>query len=71
MAIARPVRVLAMLAIVLWVFFFSQVWRPEWRPEKYPLGPGDTLKNVERDPNLDRTFSIPSARRPLTAPSDW
>lgn len=59
MAIARPVRILALLAVLLWVSFFYQVWRPA---SKYPLGPGDTLHYAERDPNLDCMSSIPSAR---------
>lgn len=50
MAIARPIRVLGLLAVGLWVFFLYQVWGPP----KYPKGPGDTLENMERDPNLDR-----------------
>lgn len=50
MAIARPVRVLGLLALGLWVFFIYQVWGPA----KIPKGPGDTLANMDRDPNLDR-----------------
>lgn len=50
MAIARPIRVLGLAAIGLWVFFLYQVFGPT----KYPKGPGDTLENMERDPNLDR-----------------
>jgi hypothetical protein len=50
MAIARPIRVLGLIAIGLWIFFLYQVFGPT----KYPKGPGDTLKNMDRDPNLDR-----------------
>ena len=50
MAIARPIRVLGLVAIGLWIFFIYQVWGPK----KYPKGPGDTLENMDRDPNLDR-----------------
>lgn len=50
MAIARPIRVLGLVAIGLWVFFLYQVFGPA----KVPRGPGDTLENMERDPNLDR-----------------
>lgn len=50
MAIARPIRVLGLVAIGLWVFFLYQVFGPA----KIPKGPGDTLENMERDPNLDR-----------------
>jgi hypothetical protein len=49
MAVARPIRVLGLIAIGLWVFFLYQVFGPE----KIPKGPGDTLENMERDPNLD------------------
>lgn len=54
MAIARPIRVLGLLAVVLWVFFLYQIFGPT----RYPKGPGDTLKNMDRDPNLDRTFPM-------------
>lgn len=50
MAVARPIRVLGLLAMGLWVFFVYQVFGPE----RIPRGPGDTLANPERDPNLDR-----------------
>jgi hypothetical protein len=50
MAIARPIRVLGLVAIGLWIFFIYQVFGPT----KYPKGPGDTLENMDRDPNLDR-----------------
>lgn len=53
MAIARPIRVLGLIAIGLWVFFLYQIFGPE----KYPKGPGDTLANMDRDPNLDRRQS--------------
>ena len=49
MAIARPIRVLGLLALGLWIYFIYQVWGPE----KTPQGPGDRLDNMERDPNLD------------------
>lgn len=49
MAVARPIRVLGLIAIGLWVFFLYQVFGPE----KIPKGLGDTLENMERDPNLD------------------
>jgi mannosyltransferase len=58
MAIARPIRVLAIVAVVLWVFFLYQIFGPT----RYPKGPGDrvTLKNMDRDPNLDREFPVHS-----------
>lgn len=42
-----------MAAVVLWVFFLYQIFGPT----RYPKGPGDrvTLKNMDRDPNLDLT----------------
>lgn len=49
MAIARPIRVLGLVAIGLWVFFLYQLWGPK----RYPKGPGDTLLNPEKEPLLD------------------
>lgn len=45
-----------MAAVVLWVFFLYQIFGPT----RYPKGPGDrvTLKNMDRDPNLDRAFLV-------------
>lgn len=54
MAIARPVRALGLAAILMWCFFLWTIWRPA-----APLGPGDSLKNLERDPNLDRKHHPP------------
>ncbi|ESZ96247.1 glycosyltransferase family 15 protein [Sclerotinia borealis F-4128] len=51
MAVARPIRVLGLVAIGLWIFFLYQVFGPE----RVARGPGDTLENPERDPNLDPT----------------
>ena len=39
MAIARPIRALALAAIVLWCFFIYVLISP--KSTKYPLGPGD------------------------------
>lgn len=50
MAIARPIRVLALAAIGLWIFFAYQVFGPA----KVPKAPGEKVENMERDPNLDR-----------------
>lgn len=52
MAIARPIRVLGLVAIGLWVFFLYQIFGPA----RIPKGPGDSIKNLMRDPNLDREF---------------
>jgi mannosyltransferase len=54
MAIARPIRILGLVAIGLWIFFLYLLFGPP----KYPRGPGDTLENMDRDPNLDRTRPI-------------
>lgn len=51
MAIARPVRVIGLVAVGLWIFLIYQAWGPA----KIPKGPGDTLENMDRDPNLDLT----------------
>lgn len=52
MTIARPVRALILVAILLWCFFLYQLLKPS--PEFH--GPGDRYLNFERDPNLDPTF---------------
>jgi mannosyltransferase len=52
MTIARPVRALILVAILLWCFFLYQLFKPT--PEFH--GPGDRYLNFERDPNLDPTF---------------
>lgn len=49
MAIARPVRVLGLAAIMMWCFFLYQVFKPGGSI-KTPLG----IPNNERDPLLDR-----------------
>ncbi|TVY51846.1 putative mannosyltransferase KTR4 [Lachnellula cervina] len=51
MAVARPIRVLGLLAIGLWVFFLYQVFGPRGSPK----APGEHVENMERDPNLDIT----------------
>lgn len=69
MAIARPIRVLGLAAIGLWVFFLYQVFGPA----HVPKGPGDTLENIDRDPNLDCIRQILCALQfhLLTYCSDW
>lgn len=49
MAIARPVRVLGLAAVMMWCFFLYQVFKPG-SGIKTPLG----IPNNERDPLLDR-----------------
>ncbi|KAL6700114.1 glycosyltransferase family 15 protein [Trichoderma pleuroticola] len=51
MAIARPVRALGTLALVLWCFFLYQLLKPSSGYNS----PGDRYINFERDPNLDPT----------------
>jgi hypothetical protein len=50
MAIARPIRMLAFLVLALITFLIYQVTAPRGPP----LGPGDKMSGVQRDPNLDR-----------------
>ncbi|TPX09634.1 uncharacterized protein E0L32_009107 [Thyridium curvatum] len=50
MAIARPVRVLTLAAVVLWCVFLWQIFKPSVPVTK----PGAGLESSERDPNLDR-----------------
>lgn len=49
MAIARPVRALGLVAIVLWCFFVWQIFKPT-APLKIP----DNIPPNEQDPNLER-----------------
>jgi mannosyltransferase len=51
MGVARPVRALAFVAVILWCFFIYQLLKPG--PDI--RGPGDRYMNFERDPNLDPT----------------
>jgi len=52
MAIARPIRVLGLIALALWVYFIYQIFVPAKVVKK---GPGDmAFDNMDRDPNLDR-----------------
>lgn len=60
MAIARPVRALALLAVFLWCFFLYQIFKPT----ESIYTPGSRYSNFERDPMLDRE----SAQDPVLAP---
>lgn len=52
MAIARPIRVLALAAIVLWGFFIYVIFSPK----KSPTGPGDIIGSSHiPEPLLDST----------------
>ncbi len=58
MAIARPIRILGLAAIGLWIFLLYQVFGPD----KATKSPTDTLQNMERDPLLDCTLCfLPSS----------
>jgi len=54
MAVARPVRALALAAIMMWCFFLYQIFKPSG---SLP-GRGDTGPIIEKDPNLDRTITL-------------
>ncbi|CZT53043.1 alpha-1 [Rhynchosporium secalis] len=51
MAVARPLRMLGLCAVGLWIFFLYRTFGPT----RSPKGPGDTLENMDRDPTLDLT----------------
>ncbi|KAJ4198602.1 putative mannosyltransferase ktr4 [Fusarium falciforme] len=51
MTVARPVRALIAVGIILWCFFLFQIFAPSWGL----TGPGERYSNFERDPNLDPT----------------
>jgi hypothetical protein len=50
MAIARPVRALGTVAILMWCFFIWMLFRPTVSP----LAPSARFTSNEQDPNLDR-----------------
>ena len=50
MAMARPVRALLFVAVILWCFFLYQILKPTPTVN----GPAERYLNFERDPNLDR-----------------
>jgi len=52
MAIARPIRVLALLAVGLWVFFIYQIFGHPTRKTDY------SEKVLDRDPLLDSAYSL-------------
>lgn len=57
MAVARPVRVLGLAAVMMWCFFLYQVFKPG-SSIKAPLG----IPNNERDPLLDRELQLDPVR---------
>ena len=58
MAIARPVRALALAAVFMWCFFVWQIFRPS--AGRIKLNDDPSLPR-ERDPNLDRKGTHTSA----------
>lgn len=56
MAVARPVRFLGALSIVLVFFLLYQLTRPV-APITPPNRNGETIENMERDPLLDRAHA--------------
>lgn len=56
MAVARPVRFLGALSIVLVFFLIYQLTRPTTPIAVPDKKNGDTIENMERDPLLDRTL---------------
>lgn len=58
MAIARPIRALALAAIVLWGFFIYVLIAPKGG-SKYPLGPGDKMNYAHiKEPLLESMRSL-------------
>lgn len=55
MAIARPVRALALAAFFMWCFFLYTIFRPT--PD-ITQSSADFHASVERDPQLDRKPSL-------------
>lgn len=53
MAIARPVRALGLAAILMWCFFLYQIFKPGTS-----ISQSSDIVSDERDPNLDRKFTI-------------
>jgi hypothetical protein len=66
MAIAKPVRFLGALSIVLCFFLIYQYLRPvpTIQPPGTVTGNGDKIENWEQDPLLERTKTFEPSRRP-------
>lgn len=54
MAIARPVRAIALAVFLVCCFFLYTIWRPAAEPEHSIKTSADFHGTIERDPNLDR-----------------
>lgn len=55
MAVAKPVRGLMVVAVVLWCIF---LWQMFFRSAPDIHAPGGVNANFDRDPNLDRAYHI-------------
>ncbi|KAI0381717.1 glycosyltransferase family 15 protein [Hypomontagnella monticulosa] len=55
MAVARPVRALALAVFLVCCFFLYTIWRPTAEPEHSIKTSADFHGTIERDPNLDPT----------------
>lgn len=60
MALAKPVRGLLLVAVVLWCIF---LWQMFFSSGPSIMGPGGKNVNFDRDPNLDRTYLIGLEKR--------
>ena len=56
MAITRPVRLLGLAAMMMWIFFIYQALKPTRHVERH--SPEDSLPSFERDPMNDREFPL-------------
>jgi hypothetical protein len=56
MAVARPVRFLGALSIVLVLFLLYQLWQPATTLVPPSHHDGDTIEHMESDPLLERMF---------------
>ena len=65
MAIAKPVRFLGALSVILVFFVIYQYSRPvpTIEPPGTVVGNGDKIENWEQDPLLERMTYLPSSRR--------
>ena len=65
MAVARPVRFLGALSVILVFFLIYQLWQPATPITVPNHRDGDTIERMEKDPLLERTFTTPSLQKAL------
>lgn len=59
MAIARPVRVLGLAAIIVWCLFLYHMFRPSVTLSRGGTSsPPTKIENMEHDPMLDRKLAL-------------